>query len=275
MGLGQGRKGSTGGPSDNLVFLESESMFSRGYSSHHRQVWRKSSKGISKDLFFFFWSEMKRGRRGERRARSPAERNSLFFIFSNDLVCFILTWKQFLSCEIWEISGDWGQWEREICWAKRSSAENKENKCEQIRKDFSKEEHPSGAGLRPSTVSGEICWCWGEGWLLWVWMGHDGELGIARTCMSMCTCMWSRQGCVFCAKSADARGALSVCSAPQPGAVCSIVHLYPWPLLSLGSEESSPNPPPGAPWPLWPSCCLQPTWPPGLFQFCHQLCNWP
>lgn len=66
MGLGQRRKGSTGGPSDNLVLLESESAFSHGYSSHHRRVWRKNSKGISKDLFFFFWSEMKRGRQGER-----------------------------------------------------------------------------------------------------------------------------------------------------------------------------------------------------------------
>lgn len=44
-----------------------------------------------------------------------------------------------------------------MCWAKRNSTENKENKCEWIRKDFSKEKHPSGAGLRPSTMSGETC----------------------------------------------------------------------------------------------------------------------
>lgn len=65
--------------------------FQHGYNMRRRWIWRQGSKGISKDLFFFFWSEMKGGRRREGRARSPTERNSLFFIFSNDLVCFIPT----------------------------------------------------------------------------------------------------------------------------------------------------------------------------------------
>lgn len=65
-GSGAEEEGEHWGPSDNLVFLESESTFSHGYSSHHRRVWRKNSKGISKDLFFFFWSEMKRGKQGEK-----------------------------------------------------------------------------------------------------------------------------------------------------------------------------------------------------------------
>lgn len=49
----------------------------------------------------------------------------------------------------------------------------------------------------------------GGGWLLWVWMGHDGELGIAHTCcMHISTCVRSGQACVFCAEGANACGAL-------------------------------------------------------------------
>lgn len=80
-------------------------------------------------------------------------------------------------------------------------------------------------------VWGDLLMLGGGGWLLWVWMGHDGELGIAHTCcMHISTCVRSGQACVFCAEGANACGVLWVCSAPQPGAVCSIVHDHCCPL---------------------------------------------
>lgn len=101
---------------------------------------------------------MKGGRRREGQARSPTERNSLFFIFSNDLVCFIPTWKQFLS--LWMFGDVWrlrpvrkGKREKkelgedEKTWKMNRINVNRAGESSPFaRWCFSKEKHPSGLG---------------------------------------------------------------------------------------------------------------------------------
>lgn len=48
------------------VFMESEAMKSAIFNMHCRLICRQGSTGISKDLFSFFWSEMKGGSARER-----------------------------------------------------------------------------------------------------------------------------------------------------------------------------------------------------------------